>query len=233
MHMQMEAIDLIREIWRRDPPYALRGKYWDVVVEKTVNRELGLGPMVKPYQQPHPPIVIPVLGRNAYGARVAGGRGYGLISANFVPAANVAGHWQMYREGAADAGRGADARQWRVARSVLVTESDREAEDYLARPDNGVRFYYRYLRNQLVPAGMGAIFKVDPAMLDDQITIDYLLAQTVITGSPATVTAKLAALREQVGPFDTLLAAFHEWDEPELWRRSMALLAPKVVPRLT
>jgi alkanesulfonate monooxygenase SsuD/methylene tetrahydromethanopterin reductase-like flavin-dependent oxidoreductase (luciferase family) len=232
MHMQMEAIDLILEIWRRDPPYALKGKYWDVVVEKTVNRELGLGPMVKPYQRPHPPIAIPVLGRNAYGARVAGGRGYGLISANFVPAVNVASHWQMYREGAAEAGRDADARDWRVARSVLVTESDAEAEDYLARPDNGVRFYYRYLRDQLVPVGMGGIFKVDPAMPDEDVTVDYLLAQTVIAGSPATVTAKLAALREQVGPFDTLLAAFHEWDEPELWRRSMARLANDVVPRL-
>ena len=46
------------------------------------------------------------------------------------------------------------------------------------------------------------------------------------------MTAKLAAPREQVGPFDTLLAAFHEWDEPELWRRSMALLAAEVAPRL-
>jgi hypothetical protein len=46
------------------------------------------------------------------------------------------------------------------------------------------------------------------------------------------VTAKLAALRQHVGPFDTLLAAFPEWDEPELWRRSMARLANKVAPRL-
>ena len=44
--------------------------------------------------------------------------------------------------------------------------------------------------------------------------------------------AKLAALRQHIGPFDTLLAAFHEWDEPELWRRPMALLANKVAPRL-
>ena len=46
------------------------------------------------------------------------------------------------------------------------------------------------------------------------------------------MTAKLAALRQHVGPFDTLLAAFREWDEPELWRRSIELLANKVAPRL-
>ncbi len=78
---------------------------------------------------------------------------------------------------------------------------------------------------------MGAIFKTDPAMPDERITVDYLLRETMIAGSPATVTAKLAA-REQVGPFDALLAAFHEWAEPALWRRSMALPANDVASRL-
>lgn len=232
MHMTVEAIDMILAIWRGNPPYALKGRYWDISVEKTVNRALGLGPMPKPYQQPHPPIAIPVLNRNAYGAQIAGERGYGLISANFVPAINVETQWQTYCAATDAAGRVADPTLWRVARSILVTDSDAEAADYLARPDNGIRFYYRYLRDQLVPVGQGGIFKVDPAMRDEDITVDYLVDQMVIAGGPTTVTEKLAALRARVGQFGTLLTAFHEWDDPDLWRRSMALLVRQVAPRL-
>ena len=232
MHMTVEAIDMILAIWRGNPPYALKGRYWDISVEKTANHALGLGPMPKPYQQPNPPIAIPVLNRNAYGAQIAGERGYGLISANFVPAINVETQWQTYCDAAEAAGRIADPSLWRVARSILVTSSDSAADEYLARPDNGLRFYYTYLRDQLVPVGQGGIFKIDPAMGEEDITVDYLVDQMVIAGSPETVVEKLAALRQRVGPFGTLLAAFHEWDDPMLWQSSMALLARQVAPRL-
>ena len=43
---------------------------------------------------------------------------------------------------------------------------------------------------------------------------------------------RLAAEMEQIGFYGVLLSAFHEWDQPDLWRRSMELLATKVVPQL-
>ena len=46
------------------------------------------------------------------------------------------------------------------------------------------------------------------------------------------MTEKLAAFRDEVGPFGTLIATAHDWDDRALWQRSMRLLAGEVVPRL-
>jgi hypothetical protein len=45
------------------------------------------------------------------------------------------------------------------------------------------------------------------------------------------VLEQLVALREETGPFGTLLMGGHDWDRPALWRRSMELLATQVMPQ--
>ena len=42
---------------------------------------------------------------------------------------------------------------------------------------------------------------------------------------------QLVALVDEVGPFGTLLLTHKDWDKPELHKRSMVLLAEKVMPR--
>jgi hypothetical protein len=44
------------------------------------------------------------------------------------------------------------------------------------------------------------------------------------------VVDQLLAFREKVGDFGTLLYAGHDWVEPRLARRSMELMAEKVMP---
>ena len=44
---------------------------------------------------------------------------------------------------------------------------------------------------------------------------------------------QLVALREEIGPFGTLLMSGQDWDQPKLWRRSMELLATEVMPRFS
>jgi alkanesulfonate monooxygenase SsuD/methylene tetrahydromethanopterin reductase-like flavin-dependent oxidoreductase (luciferase family) len=67
---------------------------------------------------------------------------------------------------------------------------------------------------------------------DEELTVDWALKNIVIAGSPATVTEKLLALREQVGPFGTLVLTGLDWDDKGLWQRSMALVAKEVMPAL-
>ena len=55
----------------------------------------------------------PVLGT----ARLAGERGWGLVSANFMPVGHAKTHWEQYCAGAEAAGRRPDRAQWRLARS--------------------------------------------------------------------------------------------------------------------
>jgi alkanesulfonate monooxygenase SsuD/methylene tetrahydromethanopterin reductase-like flavin-dependent oxidoreductase (luciferase family) len=54
----------------------------------------------------------------------------------------------------------------------------------------------------------------------------------VIAGGPETVAEKLLAVREEIGPFGTMVLTGLDWDDKALWKRSMALMAQEVMPRL-
>ncbi len=71
-----ECIDQILAIWAGDAPYQLQGKYWTVTTEKTQIPEIGQGLIVKPYQKPHPPIVVTVVEPSSKSAADAGARGF-------------------------------------------------------------------------------------------------------------------------------------------------------------
>lgn len=230
--MLIESIDMILTMWREEPPYALHGKYWNIDVTDSFSEQLGLGYMARPYQLPHPPIAISAMSPNSSSVRLAGERGWGPISANFIPPVHIATHWTQYVAGCEAAGRTPDPADWRVAQSIFVADTDEEAERHVKNPDGSMAFYYRYLRDQLVPAGLGGIFKADPSMSDDDLTLDYFLDAMMIYGSPDTVVEKLCALRERIGDFGTLLAASHDWDDKTAWQRSMTLLAEDVMPRV-
>jgi len=67
---------------------------------------------------------------------------------------------------------------------------------------------------------------------DSQVTGDYLVSQLLIAGTVNQVADRLAAFRAQVGPFGRLLYCGHDWAEPAAMRRSMELMAEKVLPQL-
>ena len=188
--------------------------------------------MPKPYQQPHPPIAVAGMSPYPFFVKEAARRGWMAISANFIPAASVATHWQRFSEGCAEAGVEPDGERWHVARTVLVTETDAEAKAYLARPESAVRYYFYYLSALMKKAGFAQIMKGLEQFSDDELTVDWALDNIVIAGSPETVAEKLLAVREQVGPFGTLVLTGLDWDDPALWKRSMELTAKEVMPAL-
>ena len=69
-------------------------------------------------------------------------------------------------------------------------------------------------------------------MADSDVTLDAVLDRLVIRGSPTRVADKLLAFRDEVGDFGTLLYAGKDWRDRELARRSMVLMAEKVLPAL-
>lgn len=230
--MMVESVDMIHKIWASDPPYHIPGKYWDITIDAQCQLQLGVGPMRKPYQQPYPPLAVSAMSPASSTARLAGERGWGLVSANFMPVGHAKTHWEQYCIGAEQAGRRPDRAQWRLARSVLVTESDAEADDYLANDASAFGWYYAYLRDNLSTYKLLKIFKPSEALPDSEVTVQNCMRWMVISGSPNRVLDQLVALVDTVGWFGTLLLTHKDWEQPDLHRRSMRLMAEQVMPRL-
>jgi alkanesulfonate monooxygenase SsuD/methylene tetrahydromethanopterin reductase-like flavin-dependent oxidoreductase (luciferase family) len=230
--MFVEAIDHIIALWTGEPPYVREGRFWQIGVPRTLIAEIGQGVMVKPFQRPHPPIVVTVTAPFSKGLVAAAARGWDPISANFLQPNWVASHWPMYREGCESVGRRADPANWRVAKSIFVADDEATARRYAKGPGGPYAHYFANLRRKISTSGRGELFKHDRAMPDSAVTLDYVLESLVICGTPDSVAEQLLAFRERIGPFGTLLYCGHDWADPALGRRSMELMAAEVMPRV-
>lgn len=227
----LEALDMILELWTTDPPYRLEGRYSRVVLERTIDAELGIGHLIRPYQRPHPPIAVSALAPRSFMVRTAAMRGWSAISAPFVPPANLRAHWQTWCEGCEAAGRPVDGANWRAGRTVIVADSEAEALDHALDPAQGVHFMYDYLTRQFRKSGMLAPFKGDPSIPDELFDAERAIRERVIWGTPAAVLDQLVAFREAVGPFGGLVLSGHDGGTSPRELRSLQLLAEEVMPR--
>ena len=111
----------------------------------------------------------------------------------------VKSHWGKYAEGCQKGGRPADPANWRVAKSIFVADSDREAREYVMAPKSPYRLYYNNLLTKLKVAGRAEAFKTSREEPDSAITPESVLDKLVIWGSPKKVADDLLAFREEVG----------------------------------
>ena len=232
--MVLESIETVLKLWSQDPPYEIDGKFWKISLTKGIWPDFKVGTIPRPFQKPHPPIALSLITPNSSSGKTAGERGWIPISGQFFHKRYLRGHWEKYVEGCEAAGRRPDPDIWRVSRSILVTETDAEAEDYLADPDNGLSFYYTFFHHSF-SQGRKALFMLKPDLEvpDEDITMDTIKRALIIAGSPRRVLDQLVALREEAGHFGTLLMGGHDWDKPALWKRSMELLANDVMPKFS
>ena len=106
------------------------------------------------------------------------------------------------------------------------------AADYVAQEEGGFRHYFHYLRTLEAKRNMmDATRQEREAFVAGQV--NEALEDQVIAGDADTVLDKLIAYRDEVGPFGTLLMTGHDWDDKDMWRGSMRMLAEDVVPRLS
>jgi alkanesulfonate monooxygenase SsuD/methylene tetrahydromethanopterin reductase-like flavin-dependent oxidoreductase (luciferase family) len=230
--MFVEAINQVLAIWQGEPPYDIKGKYWSISTARTMMTEIGQGYIARPLQRPHPPIVVTAVAPFSKGVTEAAVRGWEPISANFLMPAWVKSHWPRYVEGCQRAGRAADPANWRVAKSIFVAEDEATAKAYATDQDGPYVNYYRSLFTKLRKNGRIELFKTRRDQPDEEVTLESICDRLIIYGTPSSVADKLLAFQEQVGEFGTLLYAGKDWKDRELGRRSMILLAEKVLPRL-
>jgi len=226
----VESLEHMIALWTEEPPYRLRGKLWNLTTERTWIPDLGQGAMLKPFQRPHPPIVVTAILPHSNGIAAAAARGWTPISANFVQAWVVATHWPKYVEGCARSGRAARGADWRVARSIFVADDDATLRRMTRAPGNTFAQYFRNLQRKSAAGRGNAVFKHDAALPDEALTDEYLVDTMLTSGTVNEVVDKLLAFRETVGPFGTLLYVGHDWADPAAMRRSMQLMAEEVLP---
>jgi len=230
--MFVEAIDAVLEIWKREPPYNIEGKFWNIRIERQAMLEVGQGYLAKPLQKPHPPIVVTVVAPFSKGVTEAAARGWEPISANFLMPEWVRSHWLKYVEGCERGGRKADPANWRVAKSIFVADDAATAKAYVTDANSPYRFYYSQLFTKLKKVGRIELFKSRRDQPDSEVTLDRICDELIFYGTPDKVADDILRFRERVGDFGTLLYAGKDWRDPALARRSMTLLAEKVMPKV-
>lgn len=225
-----EAIDMILEIWSSAPPYELHGKFWNISLRHTIDREMEIGGLHKPLQHPHPPIFVPTISRASRGLQAAAARGFRPISHHMLHRDVLVDQWNTYRTGAESVQRAPKRSDWCVARNILVADSLEEARQ-VARTNSLCTCikYILELTRRTSPAGLSA-WKRDAEMADHECNVDYFMDEVVIAGDPDTVTRMLLDLHEQTGGFGTLVMVAHDWDDRRRWIRSLELFAGEVIP---
>jgi alkanesulfonate monooxygenase SsuD/methylene tetrahydromethanopterin reductase-like flavin-dependent oxidoreductase (luciferase family) len=227
--MFLESINMVLDIWAKESPYDLHGNFFHVSTAKTSMPDIGQGTILRPYQKPHPPIVVTAVAPHSRGVMEAAKRGWMPISANFLLPEWVATHWPKLVEGRPDA----KPSDWRVAKSIFVADDDKVAQRYGLSDEGPYHFYFKQLIRKLVGfGGRGNLFKLDPNLPDSEITPEAITNKLVIAGTVNSVVDQLLAFREKTGDFGTLLYACHDWMDPALGKRSMRLMAEQVMPRV-
>ena len=229
----LESINMVLDIWAGEAPYNLTGQFFNVTTENTKILEIGQGAIIKPYQKPHPPIVVTAVAPHSKGVTEAAKRGWTPISANFLLPEWVASHWPRYQEGCIAINKKPEGKDWRVAKSIFVSDNEKTATEYGHGPQGPYHFYFKQLIRKLVGAGgRGNLFKLDQSEPDAGITADTMTPKLVIAGTVNSVVEQILAFREKVGPFGTLYYPCHDWLDPKLGKRSMELMAEQVMPKV-
>lgn len=230
-----EAIDVILEIWKREPPYEidLPGNRFKVTTESSLFEEIGVGIMPKPFQKPRPEIVGTVVAPFSKGVIAMGKRDFHPLSAHFLLGKWVGSHWDNYRQGKEEAGEKADPTDWRVARAVFVSDDESTAKRYGREDaDSPYRFYYSQIFTKLKRSNRHGVFKHDRDEPDEAVTLERVLDDFVICGGVNDVVDQILAFRETTGDFGELVYAGIDWADETLARRSMQLMAEEVMPRV-
>ncbi len=230
-----ECIDVILELWQREPPYDidLPGNRFKVSTRNTYDPAIGIGIVAKPYQRPRPEIVGTVVAPFSKGVIAMGERDFHPLSANFLLPKWAKTHWANYVQGKRNVGQVANVADWRVARTIFVADDDKAARAYaIDHARSPYRYYYQQLYAKVAKRGGQVVFKESQDQPDSTVTIDYILDRLCIHGSVNSVVDQILGLREQIGDFGELVYAGMDWVDEGLTKRSMQLMAEQVMPRV-
>lgn len=216
-------------LWNNPNPRKFKNNKWSFTIPEPIN-EVGLGVHTKPFQKPHPPIAVAGITANSASLKTAGKKDWIPMSINFVTKDVLKTHWDSVEEGASRVGKTADRSKWRIARDIYVAETTEQARKDVKEGTLARDFRDYFFKIVPIIRGNLDLFKIDKSKTDEEVTIDYMIDNMWIVGSPEDVADQIMQLYEFVGGFGTLLVMGHEWDPLDSWQNSMRLLVEEVIP---
>jgi alkanesulfonate monooxygenase SsuD/methylene tetrahydromethanopterin reductase-like flavin-dependent oxidoreductase (luciferase family) len=79
-----EALEQVQAIWASNGAINVEGKFWKISTGRTHNAKMGQGEVIKPKQQPHPPLLGGALDPDSKSLVNMGRRGWLMASGNMV-----------------------------------------------------------------------------------------------------------------------------------------------------
>ena len=231
--MTREALEIMLHLWSAESPSQYKGKFWTVNLPDEKEWDwASLKRHVTPFQKPHPPIGVAAASVSSKTLRMAGEKGYIPMSLGLGPA-YLASHWDAYSEGAASSDRAPLPRsEWRLVRDVWIADTDEEA---ISTARSGMLFRawteYLYPLFAFGPYPLTAGMKHDDSIADEDVTIEYMLENVWLVGSPETVAGKIRKLYEAAGGLGVLLSMMLDHSEDRAASdKSVRLLVEEVLP---
>jgi alkanesulfonate monooxygenase SsuD/methylene tetrahydromethanopterin reductase-like flavin-dependent oxidoreductase (luciferase family) len=225
-----DTLDAVLALWDDPQPGTYQRHSWTFRVPEPDPR-IGKRVWMKPYQRPHPPIAVAGITPKSDTLGLAGERGWIPLSINFATPQVLRSHWASIEAGAARTGRKPNRADWRIARALHVAETDEQARREAIEGAIGRDYRDCILPGLAQGIGFGPL-KIDASMPDSAVTLEYLLDNVWVVGSPETVVRKIRKLYDDVGGFGGLLIGGSDWQDPAVWDRSMRLFAAEVAPRV-
>ncbi|MDW5593074.1 LLM class flavin-dependent oxidoreductase [Conexibacter stalactiti] len=235
--MMIEALDIIEAIWMKEPPFRIEGQYWTVDMPAFTTQ--WAGPHLKPLQRPRPEVVLTGMQAQSPTFTEAGKRGYSPMSQQ-VSVDVLRQQWDHYAATARDNGYTPDRANWRVIRDVFVADTDEEARRLVLDGAMGETWERHILptfksvraRGFQRPYALGSLL-VDPGMEVEDLTIEWMVDNFWLVGSPDTVAGKVAKLNDELGGVGEIVTVTFDYSaDPEPYRHSIELLGTEVIPRV-
>jgi len=214
--MQAEALGVIVRLFTELEPFTYVSDWFalhDAVLQ------------LRPFQRPHPPIATTSM-ESPGGMQLAGRFGAGVLSLAVSRGPrgpiDLAAHWAIAEEAAAEAGRNVDRAEWRLVVPIHLAETKSEAVESV-RAGAG-RFLLDYVE--------GTTGRPRPVEGPYEKVVDQMMDLGAwVIGTPDDAVRVIEQLQERSGGFGGVLVFGQEWGGPDATRRSYELLARHVMPR--
>ncbi|KRA23822.1 hypothetical protein ASD65_04840 [Microbacterium sp. Root61] len=227
--MMVEALDILEAIWNKTGPFKIDGEFFSV--DMPAYSEDIEGPHLRPLQAGGIRLMMTGMQAKSPTLTEAGRRGCIPLSQE-VHESVLVQHWETYATAAVEAGHTPDRADWHICRDIFVADTDEEARDKVLNGAMGTLW-----RDYNIPTFVEKLHIGDllsgGQIAPEELSIEWMLDNFLIVGSPETVAAKVEALYDSVGGFGSLVTFAHEYqDDADSYRRSFELLGRDVSPRL-